>query len=369
MREDQLKDSLRVQSEQALDFMMRAWPEARELARAVIEPVGTDIGDVILCGCGDSHHAALSLEMAFAAWSGKRVRAAPALTAARYLVPRLRDAGGAALLVGISVSGEVARTLEAVELANAYGVRTLALTGNSDSSLARSAQMSLSLGNIPAVSGPGLLSFLASLLMGYAVAEALSEPSARDEIGRCMQELPAGLESWLAMESEAGDEFGHRMEGSSPVVFLGSGPAYGLALFSAAKLVEAAGVAAWGQDVEEWAHVEYFAEPANTPTWLLSSSGRSQGREDEIAEAALAINRGWTISRWPGLPHWSGMMREVLSPLALWPGPVAFASRRAEQLGEKPFRAFGGGRSDEEGGGASRIRSSRRLHDAGDLQV
>jgi glucosamine--fructose-6-phosphate aminotransferase (isomerizing) len=357
-----------VQSEQALDFMVRAWPEARDEARAVIGPVRTDIGEVIICGCGDSHHAAVSLEMAFAAWSGNRVRAAPALTAARYLVPRLQEAGGSALVVGISVSGEVARTLEAVELANAFGVRTLALTGNSDSSLARNAQMSLSLGSIPAVPGPGLLSFLASLLMGYAVAKALSEASTRDEIGRCMQELPEGLESWLAMESEAGDEFGDRMEGSSPVVFLGSGPAYGMAMFSAAKLVEAAGVAAWGQDVEEWAHVEYFAEPASTPTWLLSSSGRSRGREDEIAAAALAIDRRWTISRWPGLPGWSGMMREVLSPLALWPGPAAFASRRAEQLGEKPFRAFGGGRSDEEGGGASRIRSSQRLHDAGDLR-
>jgi hypothetical protein len=54
-------------------------------------------------------------------------------------------------------------------------------------------------------------------------------------------------------------------------------------------------------------------------------------------------------------------MREALSPLALWVGPAAFASRCATQLGEEAFRGFGGGRSVEEGGGASRIRSSQRM--------
>ncbi len=361
-------DSLRVQSEMALEFMIRAWPEARDEARAVIGHKASKIQEVILCGCGDSHHAAVALEMGFSAWSGRTVRAAPAMVAARYLAPRLQEASEEALLIGISVSGEVARTLEAVELAADCGAHTLALTGNRGSSLASAAQMTLSLQAPPAPPGPGLLSFLGSLLLGYAVAEALSDESRRAEVGNCMREMPEVLGPWLEAEGKAGEDFADRIDGVSPVVFLGSGPAYGMAMFAAAKLVEAAGVASWGQDVEEWAHVEYFAEPANMPTWLLSSGGRGHGREEEIASAAQAIDRCWAISRWQGHSRWSRETREVLSPLALWPGPVTFASRIAAQLGEEPFRSYGGGRSEEEGGGVSRIRTSARVRNLRDLQ-
>ena len=361
-------DSLRVQSELALEFLIKARPEARDQARAVVGEKASVIEEVIICGCGDSHHAAVALEMAFSSWSGRRVRAAPSMTAARYLTPRFQATNMGSLLIGISVSGEVARTIEAVELANAQGVHTLAMTGNRESSLARAAQMTLSMQTPPAPTGPGLLSFLGSLMLGYAAAEALSEKSKRDEIANSMMELPEALEPWLEAEARAGGDFAEKIGGLSPVVFIGSGPAFGMAMFAAAKLVEAAGVSSWGQDVEEWAHVEYFAEPANTPTWLLGSGGRSHIREDEIASAAQAIDRCWAISRWQGHSRWSREMREVLSPLALWPGPVAFAGRVAIQLGEKAFRGFGGGRSEEEGGGPSRIRSSKRLRNLGDLE-
>ena len=359
-------DSLRVQADLALDHMVRGWPVARDEAIAAIGPRASEIEDVILFGCGDSHHAAVALEMAFSTWSGRRVRAAPAMMASRYLIPRLDAGSGGVLLVGISVSGEVARTLEAVESANALKTHTLALTGNRESSLARAAKMNLSLQAPAAPAGPGLLSFLSSLLLGYAVAAALSNGSLGDEIEDCMHEMFEILEPWLEAERESGDSLASKIEDACPLVYLGSGPAHGMAMFAAAKLVEAAGVAAWGQDVEEWAHIEYFAEPANAPTWLLSSGGRSRSREDEIASAALAIDRRWVVSRWQGHARWSGMMREVLSPLALWPGPIAFASRKAALLGEEPFRGFGGGRSQEEGGGASRIRSSERSHQSGD---
>ena len=360
-------DSLGAQSGLAVEFMSRAWPEARDSARAVVGPKAAQIEEVILCGCGDSHHAAAASEMAFSEWSGRRVRAAPAMAAARYLVPRLGASTGAVLLIGISVSGEVARTIEAVDLASAAGASTLALTADSDSSLVKAAHMNLALQPPAVPTGPGLLSFLGSLLLCYAVAETLSGESMRQSIDASLNETFALLEPWIEEERRIGEEFAEKVHGAAPVLFLGSGPAHGMAMFAAAKLVEAAGVCAWAQDVEEWAHVEYFAAPANAPTWLLSSAGRSQSREDEIAAAASAIGRSWAVSRWLGDPRWPGSMREVLSPLALWPGPVSYASCRASQLGEKPFRDFGGGRSAREGGGVSRIRSSLRWRDVGDV--
>ena len=52
-------------------------------------------------------------------------------------------------------------------------------------------------------------------------------------------------------------------------VFVGDGPNYSTALFGAAKLLEAAGSHAMGQDTEEWAHLQYFAN-ADTDTPTLS---------------------------------------------------------------------------------------------------
>jgi glucosamine--fructose-6-phosphate aminotransferase (isomerizing) len=363
-----LKDSLELQSELALEFIVRAWPEARDAANAVVAPITTDVSEVIITGCGDSYHASAALEMAFSSWSGKRSRGSPAMGAARYLTPRITAPNAGVLFIGISVSGEVARTLEAVELACSQGAHTLALTGNVDSSLGQAAQscMSVRIPDVPA--GPGLLNFLGSLLMGFAVARTLSGETERLEIDRCFEELPEAIEAWLVEERRRGKEFAERVAGEHPVVFLGSGPGYGMAMFSAAKLIEAAGVPAWGQDVEEWAHVEYFAEPPNMPTWLLSSGGRSLSREDEVQHAARAIERDWMLSRWRGNPRWKSAIREAVSPLALWAGPSAFASRRAAMLDETAFRGFGGGRSVEEGGGASRIRSSLRLRNQQDPQ-
>jgi hypothetical protein len=97
------------------------------------------------------------------------------------------------------------------------------------------------------------------------------------------------------------------------------------------------------------------------PTWLLSSKGRSSGRESEVEAAARAIGRQFYVSTWQGGVNCSPHAREALAPLGLWVGPVAFASRLALLTDEEPFRGFMGGRSHDEGGGASKIRSSERV--------
>ncbi|MBK8021836.1 MAG: hypothetical protein IPK19_10535 [Chloroflexi bacterium] len=55
---------------------------------------------------------------------------------------------------------------------------------------------------------------------------------------------------------------------------LGSGPSYAAATFGATKLLEAAGTHCWVQDLEEWAHLQYFvAEPDTTGTFLMRLQG------------------------------------------------------------------------------------------------
>lgn len=353
--------SLDQQAELAPGFLAQAWPHAREQAEA-IELLGDSIHSILICGCGDSHHAAVSLEAALAAATGRQVRAAASMEAGRYLLPRHMNGSRGLLLIAISASGEVARTLEALELARQAGAQTLALTTQDSSSLALAAHHKLAL-PIPAIpEGPGLLSYLASLMLGYALAEAWAAPGPALGIGGAIQTVSDHMESWIAAETAGARSLADVADSSAPTVFLGSGPALGSAMFAAAKLIEAAGATARGQDVEEWAHLEYFCEPANQTWWLLSSAGRSTDREQELMGAAESIGRRVHISRWmePVADAW---LREMLAPLALWAGPAAFADRLMRNIGEHPFRGFGGGRSREEGGGPSRIRSSRRWAD------
>jgi glucosamine--fructose-6-phosphate aminotransferase (isomerizing) len=355
-----LSNWLILQSELASEHIALMWPRARDQARESLKGWARKIDSIILCGCGDSHHAALSLEMALSIWTGLNIWASSAMKTARYLVPELGSNAGRTLVIGISASGEVARTLEAVESAHLVGAPTLAITGRQDSSLAHAAHMTISLAEPALPHGPGILGYISSLLMGLAVVDALAPSSAQHELGAAIEATPRLLEPWCKEQMDRGEGLANEVDRGA-IVFLGSGPAYGSALFSAAKVVEAVGISAWGQDVEEWAHLEYFCEPDIMPTWLLSASGRAMSREAEILEAAHAIGRRIVISRWEGAVNWSPQAREALAPLGLWAGPAAFASHLADRLGEQPFRGFGGGRSPEEGGGASRIRSSQRV--------
>lgn len=353
--------SLSQQATLAEAYIGQAWPQAKERAWGQFESRLRDIRRVIFCGCGDSHHAAYSLSCVVNNWCGLPAHGLSSMEAARYLVPHLTSNPRDLLLVGISASGETARTLEAVALARDSGLRTLGLTSSMQGTLSQEADWGLSL-DLPEVSaGPGLLSYLASLLGGYALAASLAPADLRKTIDRSVTQIPEFLASWQAIQSSQMDELSAQWDLKLPLVFLGSGPAYGAAMFAAAKCIEATGQVAWAQGIEEWAHLEYFAEPADLPTWILSAGGASSSREQEIAEAASRIGRKLIVSEWKTgetLPAW---IRESLAPLVLWAGPVIFADRLMHRFGQTPFRSFSGGRGREEGGGISRIRSSARI--------
>ena len=284
------------------------------------------------------------------------------MEAARYAIPR--SAGNDLLVIGISASGETARTIEAMRLAKDRGAHTLGITADPESTLATTANSIFELDLPDQPEGPGLISYLAALLAGYAIGYQLAKSRLREPVDSALNSLPEALSEWMENELAIGQEAAQNIDPNQPIMFLGSGPVRGAAMFAAAKVVEAAGQSASSQDVEEWAHLEYFNDPSQLPVWLLSAGGRSLGREQEVAEAAIQIGRTLIRSEWSVGPDW---LREDLSPLVLWAGPVKYANSLMDRLGERPFRDFTGGRDRSEGGGASRIRSSAQLHSLKEL--
>jgi glucosamine--fructose-6-phosphate aminotransferase (isomerizing) len=353
-----LRESLLVQVGLAPGFLEQAWPPLLEQALELFRPRSQTISSVLMCGCGDSHFAALGAEFGLRLWTARRVRAASSMLAGRYL---LDEVDSSCLLIGVSSSGEAARTVEALEQGRLAGARTIALTCIPNSTLARAADAAIvvSLPELPF--GPGLISYLGALLGLLAVGASLADEAPRRRLSALAASLPAWIADSVGDQAEQGREFAEQVADARQGVFLGSGPGFAAAGFAAAKVIEVCGLDYHAQDMEEWAHLEYFTAHVPAPVWILTSDGRDTSRVSEVERAARAIGRRLATTRWRGSPDWSADEREALSPFGLWSAPVAFARRLMEILGEDPFRSFGGGRNGAEGGGPSRIRTSQRL--------
>jgi glucosamine--fructose-6-phosphate aminotransferase (isomerizing) len=289
---------------------------------------------------------------------------------------------GQTLVLAISVSGQVTRTTEALDLARQKGALAVAVTGNPAGPLAQAAtavvECSLPPANIePTIVVPGLRSYVGSLLALYFCAIRLGEARghlSRQAASELRREL-ANIGGAMARTAQLCDAESGRLvkewSDASHFVFCGAGPHWGTALFAAAKIIEASGDPAVAQELEEWAHIEYFGREAGTPT-IIISGGWDHDRTLEIATAAKAVGRRVAIiapesgevatraDRDALLPL-GGAARDCFSPLLACLPAALLAARRAALLGEAYFRAFGGGRSIEGGGGISRIRDSHRI--------
>ena len=357
---------------------------------------------IIVTGCGDSHHAALSTELAIETLSGVADEPMTALQCARYAVPAIAlvsEAGsdsssperGANLVIGISVSGSVARTSEALAMARKAGATTIALTAAPGSRVAEQGDRLIDTSSVEAAWGvsipagvviPGVRSFfinqLALLLIGVHLGEMrgrLSGQGAADIRSQILSMADA-VEEAIVLSNDAARRLAEELkdEGAESdgrkmleMHILGGGPNYGTALFTAAKVLEASGDPVLAQDTEEWAHLQYFGRAKATPTFLITAGERDLSRMIEIAEAARTIGRRVIVvsNRHAGrlveqAAHFLETPRvpEMFSALVTSIPGELFAAYRAETTGEPYFRGFGGGRSIEGGGGISRIRTS-----------
>ncbi|MBK8985626.1 MAG: SIS domain-containing protein [Chloroflexi bacterium] len=335
---------------------------------------------VFVTGCGDSHHAALNSELAFEQLAGLPCEPMTAMQFGRYAARFLPDTGpGRNLVLAISVSGQVSRTAEALALGRKAGGLAVALTGNPAGALAKEAEVMVETAVPPLPDEtnmvvPGTRSYVASQLALYLTAVHLGElrghltHKAARQARQTLAGMADAMEETIARSDPIAQQLAADWLDGREFVFCGAGPNVGTALFSAAKLIEAAGDTAVAQDTEEWAHLQYFGRQADTPTLVISAEGWDASRAREVVTAAAHIGRrvaviGPDSMKMTAVPHLplADSPGECFSPLlACLPGTL-FAAYRAQFLGEPYFRGFGGGRSVTGGGGISRIRSSQRM--------
>ena len=159
-------------------------PLARAVAAVVPASRCAQISRVFLTGCGDSHHAAVGAALAFRQFAHVSCIPLTALSCSRYHAPYLADsrrAGETDLLVAISVSGGVTRTIEALDLCRQAGAWTLAITGNDQTPLAQAGESVIETrvpplpADTPEIVVPGMRSYVASQLALYLLAIQLGQ--------------------------------------------------------------------------------------------------------------------------------------------------------------------------------------------------
>lgn len=334
---------------------------------------------IYITGCGDSHHAGLSTQLAFNTLTGLPTTVYTALDFARYQAGFVPQSGpNTNLVVGISVSGSVARTYEALLMAKEAGATTLSLTATPDSRVAEAGDVLFQVPNPPfeipeGEVSPGARSFfinqVALLLMAIRIGEVrgtITTPQANDYRADLLK-MADVIEAMIKKNDLPIQDLVNDWQDAKEFIFVGGGPNFGMALFSAAKVLEASGDPALGQDTEEWAHLQYFARDPHTPTFMITAADRDLSRIDEVIVAAKQIGRRVAVIcpetakeliEKADVAFSFTPVREMFSALVTQIPGELFSAYRAEKVSEPFFRGFGGGRSVEGGGGISRIRTS-----------
>jgi glucosamine--fructose-6-phosphate aminotransferase (isomerizing) len=338
-----------------VDRVGRVW---RDLQEPATHPRWAGVDRVYLVGDGDSHHASRSTEMAFVTQSG--VACAP-LSAQRFLDYRIAwlspETARRTLVIGCSASGTTERVVQCLAAARQRGALTLAVTGTADSPLVRAAELALLVPQARKVRSPGILTYQATLVallvsaLRLGVARGLlsnAEVRGRLDELRALADVVAATNQAVAEDCRL---LAARINRAPAIGVLGSGPSHGTALYAAAKLVEGAGVLAFGQDLEEWWHVERFARPLDIPIFVLAPPGRSQHRALELARRARSMGRNIVLVAdgghpAPGIPDGAtgpielpvhGQVREEFSALVYHVFASRTAAHLAESLGRLPF--------------------------------
>jgi len=255
-------------------------------------------GRLLFAGSGDSLFAATAALPALRRWSGRPAQVLTSLELARYELPLLSPDD---VVVGVSNSGNSSRTRETILLARERGVLTVGLTGSRGGPLARLAERVLHRPVRPLEgfdAGYGrvylnMVEYLATVVTLYVLGLALGRRTGRlsmeEEtawVGRLESAVGAIGDAARAVEPAVAT-LAEELRGAETVWVIGAGPNRGTADYAAAKFHEQLPWNGIAQDLEEWAHLQYFltlARKGRSVVVVLAPPGNALDRAEELVE-------------------------------------------------------------------------------------
>ncbi|MEJ7697142.1 MAG: hypothetical protein WKF78_11125 [Candidatus Limnocylindrales bacterium] len=260
--------------------------------RALAEELGRPTPEVVLTGCGDSHFAGIGVKLAMERDAGVRCQAIEALELTRYAVRYIPTEPRPPLLVAISYSGSVGRTIEAASTAHRFGWRTVALTGRREGRLAQAVDPILM--DVPTLGfSPGTSTYVAMLTALYTLGAELATAAGRDRgaarTNAALEAAPELARETIRVATGPAQKAAELIAAAGTSTFIGSGPHRASAEFGAAKLFEGPQRYGVAQQLEEWAHEQYFVSGPTTPIVVVAPSGAARDRAGELLEEMAFI--------------------------------------------------------------------------------
>jgi len=367
MPADVYEQLLKIPPAQLADLALAGLERQGKMVAQVIEGVQEQLGSVIgathaeriyLTGCGDSYFAALSARCAFEQLTDLPTVALESMELAHYtLLP------SNSLVIVISSTGEVARTLEAGRVARQAGCDVIGITAQKGSRLTQEFPCLVA---VPKLIGDDHVDQAALVLGNFSFSLAALYRVAI-HIGRCRHhpgKTVEEIESEMRAIPDAITEAIHHSTAirahldatsdEADFYFLGAGPSFGAALFYQAKFFEQARRPVYGVELEEFAHEQFsLLRPGkDAQVWFIVPQGHSQKRTLEVMTACREMGaRVIAVTTYPvqenaDLTLSIGAVPEMFSPLvsvvpgellgihafACWGSEPFFASSRDRQV-------------------------------------
>jgi glucosamine--fructose-6-phosphate aminotransferase (isomerizing) len=196
----------------------------------------------------------------------------------------------------ISQSGETTDTLAAVEAAQDFGGRVLAVTNTQDSLVTREVDAVLLTKAGPEICVASTKTFLAQVaaldLLALELARTRDTLPEREllRLGRDLRRAPEKVEETLGLLEGRVEEAAHVFEGARCALFLGRGPSYPVALEGALKLKEISYLPAEGYPAGEMKHGPIALVDENCP--VVAVLGEGLVREKTLSNVEETLARG-----------------------------------------------------------------------------
>ncbi|MGP1395552.1 MAG: SIS domain-containing protein [Inquilinaceae bacterium] len=262
------------------DLLTRLLPALR----AAVEGLTLSTGRIFSGGCGDSAFAAGAAAGLFAA-AGIDYRPASAMDLAFHAPLAPGD-----LVVLMSISGGTRRTVQAARRSRAAGARTLAVTCNAESPLARTCDQCLILPFTPlSRRTPHTADYLATLLALAVLAERCGgrRNDALDRLPDVLAEVVDRTGAGAAALVRAAPS----AAGVAKLFILGQGPNLATAHYIAAKFHEAGGLAGLAGETENFVHgMNFMVEPQDV-VCVIGGDGPGAFRAAELLPGLTGLCR------------------------------------------------------------------------------
>lgn len=257
--------------------------------RAVVRAVAPrELAGVLLIARGSSDHAAIHARYLLEVATRRPVAlAAPSLLTHYGLRPDYRGY----LAVAVSQSGRTPEVVTVLERAAAAGARTLAVTNDPRSPLARAAHASVDLGAGREAALPATKTFTAQLVALALVTEALGTPPWQpDEWERVPEAVRWVLDRW-----DEAREATRTVAGVAGLVCVARGYLYPVALEAALKLKETTFVMADGYSSADLRHGPVVVAVRGFPFLAFSVAGPVAGDVADLV-ASLRASRARVLT-------------------------------------------------------------------------